>query len=439
MHIPNQATRIRLLDFSTPQMRAFHLSWFAFFLCFFAWFGIAPLMPILRQEMSLTSDQVGNLIIASVAMTVVSRLLLGWLCDRIGPRRCYTLLLCTASLPVMGIGLAQSYESLLWFRVAIGAIGASFVITQYHTSIMFAPNCVGTANATTAGWGNLGGGVTQQVMPLLVAMMTWVGISSWWSWRLAMLLAGIVCFLTGVAYYFLTQDTPDGDFRLLRERGRLSQAPSRRQYILETCGDIRVWALFVIYGLCFGIELTINNIAATYFFDRFDLSLTAAGLIAGLFGLMNLFARTTGGWIADLFGNRWGLPGRVQWLFVTLFAEGIALIFFSQMTALATAVIGLVVFSLFVQMSEGATFAVVPFVNRRALGAVAGIVGAGGNVGAVLAGFLFKSSSEWWPTALLILGVAVTIGSFLTALVRFDPKVATAPMPEMVPAQPSPT
>src|SRR6202011_4279024 len=43
-----KATRIRLWDFSSAPMRAFHLSWFAFFLCFVAWFGIAPLMAIVR-------------------------------------------------------------------------------------------------------------------------------------------------------------------------------------------------------------------------------------------------------------------------------------------------------------------------------------------------------------------------------------------------------
>ena len=174
--ILNKATRIELLNFSKPQMRAFHLTWFAFFLCFFGWFGISPLMVVVREELMLTKAQIGNTIIASVAVTVLVRLLIGHLCDRFGPRLTYTGLLLLGSLPVMGIGFANSYESFLIFRLAIGAIGASFVITQYHTSVMFAPNCVGTANATSAGWGNLGGGVTQMLMPLVfTAVMTMGG------------------------------------------------------------------------------------------------------------------------------------------------------------------------------------------------------------------------------------------------------------------------
>ena len=86
MEFENKATKISLFNFSTPQMRAFHMTWFTFFLCFFAWFGIAPLMKIIREEMSLTKSQVGWCIIGSVAITVIARLFIGWLCDRIGPR-----------------------------------------------------------------------------------------------------------------------------------------------------------------------------------------------------------------------------------------------------------------------------------------------------------------------------------------------------------------
>jgi NNP family nitrate/nitrite transporter-like MFS transporter len=419
MDLHGKATKIRLSDFKTPPMRAFHVTWFAFFLCFFAWFGIAPLMAIVRQEMALTKAQIGNTIIASVAVTVLARLLIGKLCDRFGPRRTYTWLLLIGSIPVMGIGLAHSYGTFLLFRLGIGVIGASFVITQYHTSLMFAPNVVGTANATTAGWGNLGGGVTQIVMPVVFGGFIALGFAPSSSWRLAMVVAGAVCFLTGIVYYFFTQDAPEGNFDELRAAGKLPPPRNVRGTFREAAKDWRSWALFFLYASCFGIELTINNVAALYFTDYFKLGLKEAGVIASLFGLMNIFARTLGGVFGDRFGNASGLSGRVVWLFACVFCEGIALMIFSRMSGLAMAVAMLVIFSLFVQMSEGATFSVVPFINKRALGSVAGIVGAGGNFGAVTAGFLFKGSLSW-PTALLVLGALVTAASFLAFTVRFS-------------------
>ena len=426
MTLHGKATRINLFDFRSPQMRAFHMSWFAFFLCFFAWFGIAPLMKVVREELALTPAQVGNTIIASVAVTVLARLAIGWLCDRIGPRLAYTGLLLLGSIPVMCIGLADSYTTFLLFRLGIGVIGASFVITQYHTTLMFAPNVVGTANATTAGWGNLGGGVTQMAMPVLFATIVGLGMTEAVSWRASMVIAGALCALTGVAYYFLTQDTPEGNFKDLKARGvEIGTKKSAQGTFLEACRDYRVWALFVIYAACFGIELTINNVAALYFADYFELNLATAGTVAALFGLMNIFARTLGGVFGDKFGAKRGLKGRVQWLFIALFVEGLALMLFSRMDLLPVAIGTLLLFSLFTQMSEGATFSVVPFINKRALGSVAGIVGAGGNAGAVAAGFLFKGELAW-PTALLILGAAVTAASFLAFAVRFSPEAEAA-------------
>ncbi|TWU21783.1 MFS transporter [Bythopirellula polymerisocia] len=421
MEVRNKATRIELFSLKTRPMRAFHMSWFAFFLCFFAWFGIAPLMAIVRDELGLTKEQIGNTIIASVAITIFARLFIGWLCDRIGPRLSYTFLLMTGSIPVMLIGLANSYESFLLFRLGIGVIGASFVITQYHTSVMFAPNVVGTANATSAGWGNLGGGVTQMIMPLVFAFFIWLGYGDPTAWRLSMVAAGAVCFVTGVAYYFFTTDLPDGNFKELRASGEISSTEKGKGSFWLAARDYRVWALFLVYAACFGVELTINNIAAIYYMDYFDLGLKTAGLVAGLFGLMNIFARTLGGFISDRFVRIAGLKGRVQWLFFALLVEGFALLLFSQMQVLALAIPTMIVFSLFVQMSEGATFSVVPFINKKALGSVAGIVGAGGNMGAVCAGFLFRSEGLSYPQALLILGGAVCVFSFSTLLVKFSP------------------
>ena len=420
MEVRNKATSIDLFSLKTPQMRAFHMTWFAFFLCFFAWFGIAPLMGIVREELNLTKEQIGNTIIASVAITILARLLIGWLCDKIGPRLSYTYLLLVGSIPVMAVGLAHSYEALLLFRLGIGVIGASFVITQYHTSVMFAPNCVGTANATSAGWGNLGAGVTNMVMPLLCAAFVSLGFLQPSAWRWSMVVAGAVCFLAGIAYFFVTTDLPDGNFKELRASGELDVREKKSHSFWLAAKDYRVWALFFVYAACFGIELTINNIAAIYYMDEFKLGLKTAGLVAGLFGLMNIFARTLGGFISDKFVQKGGLRGRVKWLFIALLAEGVALVFFSQMRVLAFAIPAMILFSLFVQMSEGATYSIVPFINKKALGSVAGIVGAGGNMGAVCAGFLVRAENISYPLALLILGGLVSCCAFFAFLVRFS-------------------
>jgi NNP family nitrate/nitrite transporter-like MFS transporter len=116
-------------------------------------------------------------------------------------------------------------------------------------------------------------------------------------------------------------------------------------------------------------------------------------------------------------------------LAATIGLEGLGLILFSQARLLPLAVAGMLLTGLFLKMSNGATYAIVPFINKRALGAVAGIVGAGGNVGAVLAGLLFKSDALTWPQALLILGVIVTASSALMILVRFSE--AEEPAPEV--------
>ena len=176
-------------------------------------------MPVIAGEFHLTKDQIANINIAAVAITILVRLIVGPLCDKYGPRKTYTALLLIGSIPVFGVAAANSYESFLFFRLLIGAIGASFVITQYHTSIMFAPNVVGTANATTAGWGNAGGGATQALMPLLLAALVMFGVEQSMGWRVALLVPGMMMVIVGLLYWKLTQDCPQGNFKELRAQG----------------------------------------------------------------------------------------------------------------------------------------------------------------------------------------------------------------------------
>ena len=414
-----KANSIALFTFNTPQMRAFHLTWMAFFVCFFAWFACAPLMPIIKGEFGLTMAQVANINIAAVAITILIRLIVGPMCDRFGPRKTYTALLALGAIPVLGVAASQSYESFLFFRLGIGAVGASFVITQYHTSVMFGPKVVGTANAAAAGWGNAGGGAAQALMPLLVGALIMAGVSDTLGWRVALVVPGVLMIVMAFVYWNFTQDCPAGNYSELRAAGIDIEGGKKGGWesFKAASANYRVWLLFVTYGACFGIEIFIHNVAAVYYVDHFGLSLKSAGLAAGSFGLLALFARALGGWLSDRMALRGNLNSRVTLLFIMMIGEGLGLLWFSKADTVMYAVIAMLVFGMFTHMACGATYALVPFIDSKALGGVAGIIGAGGNVGAVAAGFLMKGTGDIQQT-LAILSFLVLLSAVCAIAVR---------------------
>ena len=389
----SKATKLSLLDFKNVATRTFWITSISFFMCFFAWFGIVPFMPDVVKDLGLTPDQKWNSIILAVSGTVFARLLIGKLCDKYGPRLCYTWLLMLGAIPVILCGLVQTPMQFLICRLFIGFIGASFVITQVHTSLMFAPNIVGTANATSAGWGNLGGGANRLGMPLIAAAVVSFGVAEGEAWRYSMIVAGVVCFLMGLVYFFFTKDTLRGNFKDLRASGEMVNTKKDQVGFLTVIRDYRTWILFLVYAACFGIELTVYGTMDDYLQNTFQLERVTAGNIVLSFALMNIFARTLGGFFGDKFGKLKGLRGRVLFLAGILAVQGAMLMTFSTTASIVVGIIFLILFSLSVQMAEGATFSVVPFINKKAIGSVSGIVGAGGNVGAFLAAMLLKSRS----------------------------------------------
>ena len=126
---------------------------------------------------------------------------------------------------------------------------------------MFNGKCVGIANATAAGWGNLGGGVTQFVMPLVYAgMLQATKDRAFTAWRWAYILGyGALVGWHGVM--FLGQDLPDGNYKLLHTSGALEKKSAWQVNVIGM-KNYRMWCMVLTYGFCFGVELTMNNIVA---------------------------------------------------------------------------------------------------------------------------------------------------------------------------------
>ena len=197
--------------------------------------------------------------------------------------------------------------------------------------------------------------------------------------------------------------------------------------------DWRTWALTLAYAMCFGMEITFDNVASLHFKDNFHLSQSAAGFWAGLFGFMNIFARAMGGIVSDKVGVKFGMKGKGTLLAIVLLLEGVGLLLFAQSGSLVLAIVSMLSFALFLKMANGATYGIVPFINEKNVGLVSGIVGAGGNLGGMMFGFLFKSESITYVEAFTYIGWIVIAVSFIVLLTRFIKKPAAAPIE--VPAQ----
>lgn len=256
---------------------------------------------------------------------------------------------------------------------------------------MFAPAVVGTANATAAGWGNLGGGVTQVFM-IVVLFNPFVdaGMDPDAAWRAAMFVPAVLFLLTGISIKLLCWDTPLKKRFTVADTGKTSKA-SLWDYV-ECLKDFKVVVMIFQYSACFGTELAMNNQLATHFRTYFQMKAADAGALAASFGGMNLFARSLGGISSDLLFKKFGFPGRLWAQFLGLFFEAIFLFAFGTVDneqPWYVALVVLICFSIFVQMSEGTSYGIVPFMNRKQLACVSALVGAGGNLGAVIAGFCF--------------------------------------------------
>jgi len=259
--------------------------------------------------------------------------------------------------------------------------------------------------------------VTQLVMgsiliPIFKAMY---GGNSSQAWRTVSIVPAVVAFVTGIVVYRISDDAPKGNYHELKAHGVFPPVTVVSSF-KSGAVNWSSWILFIQYACCFGVELTMNNAASLYFRDVFGLSTEAASAIAGIFGWLNLFARGLGGFISDYCNYRWGMRGRLWAQTVCLLAEGAFVLVFANTSTLGGSIVVLVFFSLFVQAAEGTSFAIVPYMDPRNMGSIVGIVGAGGNVGAVCFGFGFRELN--YASAFTIMGISILGSSLLSVFIH---------------------
>lgn len=356
----DKSVEIPLFVFQRPHMRAFHFAWISFFVAFFTWFAISPLLPEIRASLNLSHREIWMSNVFSSAGTVICRVIVGPMNDRFGARWVMATTLVVSSIPVMATGLVNSSVELSILRLITGIAGSSFVTCQYWTSSMFTREVAGTANSLVAGWGNLGGGVTQIVMgsvlfPLFKLVYSKTGKeerdAATSAWRVVCVIPAILSFIMAVLVLRYSDDSPKGNYRKLRRQGKMQNVEAKNA-LKTAAANVNTWLLAFHYGCCFGAEVTMTAGAALYFSDEFEQRTESAAALASIFGWMNLFARGMGGFISDIMNAKYGMKGRLYWQFVTVLFEGFFLLAFAYAKTLGTALCAMIFFSLFVQSSE---------------------------------------------------------------------------------------
>ena len=400
-------------------MRAFHFSWLGFFIAFFIWFAIAPLLSEIRTTLGLTKEEIWTSSIVGVGGTIFMRFLMGPVCDKFGPRIPFACTLMFASIPTACTGTVTNATTLAILRLFIGMAGGTFVMCQYWTSRMFTKSVVGTANAMVGGWGNLGGGVTQLVMgsalfPLFKELFKNEPNATELAWRWVSVVPAVVAFGIGVCLLLFSDDAPKGNYGEMKKNGTMADVSAAASFRSGAL-NLNTWFMFIQYACCFGVELTMNNAAALYFKDKFSLTTEEAAAIASIFGWMNLFARGMGGWFSDKANAKMGMRGRLWAQTIFLAAEGILVLVFANTASLTGAIVVMVFFSLFVQAAEGSSYGIVPYIDPPATGSISGIIGAGGNTGAVAFGMGFRQLNYY--DAFIIMGATIIASSFLSLFI----------------------
>ncbi len=331
-------------------------SFLYFDISFMIWVLLGALGVYITRDFGLSPAEKGLIVAIPILGGSFFRIVLGFLTDRIGPRKTAIGGMLVTMIPLFwGWLFGESLAELYLIGILLGVAGASFAAALPMASRWYPPHLQGLAMGI-AGAGNSG---------TLFATLFGPRIAESLGWHNVMGLALIPLTIVLVIYILIAKDAP-------------SQPPAKPLKEYFNVFKIRdTWYFCILYSVTFGGFVGFTSFLSIFFVDEYGLTRIRAGEFVTLCVIAGSFFRPVGGYIADKIGG----VKLLMFLFIglTLCMFGISFLY-----SLTVVTILLFIGMLFLGMGNGAVFQLVPQRFSKEIGFITGIVGAAGGVGGFL-------------------------------------------------------
>ncbi|MEV4581599.1 MFS transporter [Nonomuraea jabiensis] len=356
--------------------------------------GIALFLPIIRQDVAITTSQAGLLAAAGTATYALMQIPSGYLSDRFDPKRLFVVGLLGTNLLSLTFALLDSYGWLL----------ANQAVSGIFRSLVFAPGLLLISRqfredrrATAMGL-YVAGGFSSNILlnalgPVLVSPL---------GWRWLMILFSASGILVLLAFAKLGDSAPHKANTQPPTWADAREILSHRAVWLS--GFVQFVRLAVVTGMAFWLPSLIVE-------DK-GYTLGVAGAVVAIGAAVTAPSNFLGGWVSD----RLGRPLAVVGISLAMLAITIFLIPFIEALPVLIAVIA--VNSIFLQLYFGPLFAMpLQYVGTTNTGLVAGFSNFCANLGGVTFSYglgAFKDATGsfdaglWALAALCVAGLAAT-------------------------------
>lgn len=354
-----------------------------FDMSFMIWVLLGPLAVIIAKDFQLDAAQKANLVALPALGGSVLRLVLGYLTDRIGPKKTGLLGMLLTFVPlVFGWKFADSLNDMYFVALMLGIAGASFAAALPLASRWYPPEYQGLAMGI-AGAGNSG-----TIISTLFANRI---AEHFGTWHVVFGFALIPLAVTFLVFIFLAKDSPNQpEPKTLADYGRVLKQKD-------------TWLFCLLYMATFGGFSGMANYLTIFFNSQYGLSAVKAADFTTLCVIAGSFFRPVGGWLSDRLGG-------VRMLMLLYSMVAVMMISISTLPTLGLATGLLFIGMMSLGMGNGAVFQLVPLRFREEIGIITGIVGAAGGLGGFflpkILGGLKLSTGSFSPGFLILSVVA---------------------------------